>query len=372
MIAANKSRIAAVALAIVFATSIASAAPVAVGGTAKGPPVPSVLPLTRFYPTPLPSSPGGRIDEPEVWAAKVQGLLAAAPPLLQEGLLNSRTVQDFNASVALIQQMQEGLLKQAARDLKRSNLASGRVGPKALGDAFNLVYKPVEPCRIMDSRNATAGSGVQGPITSNALYHVPGFINAGQNWGQYGGSTTSDCGLTNPPGNAMHAIALVVTILAPNFDSFLGISDVNDMNSVLSQVALNYTRGQGLSTMYIVPQVSTNTIYFAFPPQLVAHLIFDVAGYYVLSDATALQCATQSSGPTSIPGSGGTGTATSPTCAAGYTLTGGNCDSSSFNLNLVSHEATIADTAWFCSAINSGVAAANLTAAAKCCRVPGK
>ena len=124
--------------------------------------------------------------------------------------------------------------------------------------------------------------------------------------------------------------------------------------------------------MYIVPQVSTNTIYFAYPPQLVAHLIFDVAGYYVLSDATALQCNTQSSSLVSIPGSGGTGSATSPTCAAGYTLTGGNCDSSSFNMNLVSHEATVTDTAWFCSAINSGAGAANLTASAKCCRVPGK
>ena len=371
MNAANRSSIAAVALAIALATSIASAAPLAVAEAAKALPVPSVLPLTRFYPTRLPSSPAGRIDEPEVWAAKVQGLLAAAPPLLQQSLLDSRTVQDFNASVALIQQMQEGLLKQGARDMKSSSLAKGRVGPKALGDASNLVYKPLEPCRIMDSRSATLASGVQGPIQGNILYHVPGFIASGQNWGQYGGNNASDCGLTNPPGSAIHAIAIVVTILAPNFDSYLGVSDVNDLNSVLSQVALNYTRGQGLSTMYIVPQVSTNTIYFAYPPQLVAHLIFDVAGYYVLSDATALQCNTQASSPVFITGGGGTGSATSPTCTAGYTLTGGNCDSSSFNMNLVSHEATIADTAWFCSAINSG-STASLTASAKCCRVPGK
>ena len=368
---ANGCCTAALAMAIALATNLASAAPLAGADSAKAAPVPSVLPLTLFYPTVLPSSPGGRVDDPEVWAAKVQGFLAAAPPMLQESLLASRTVQDFNAGIALIQQMQEGLLKQGARDMKASNVATGRVGPKALGDASNLVYKPIEPCRIMDSRNATLASGVQGPILGNVLYHVPGFINSGQNWGQYGGNAATDCGLTNPPGSAIHAIAIVVTILAPNFDAYLGVSDVNDLNSVLSQVALNYTRGQGLSTMYIVPQVSTNTIYFAYPPQLVAHLIFDVAGYYVLSDATALQCNTQSSSPVAISGGGGTGSATSPTCGAGYTLTGGNCDSTSFNMNLVSHEATIADNAWFCSAINSG-ATANLTASAKCCRVPGK
>ncbi len=369
---ANRCCSAVLAMAIALAMNLANAAPPAGADTAKATPAPSVLPLTRFYPTVLPSSPGGRVDEPEVWAAKVQGLLAAAPPMLQESLLNSRTVQDFNASIALIQQMQEGLLKQGARDMKSSSVATGRVGPKALGDASNLVYKPIEPCRIMDSRNATLASGVQGPLVGNVLYHVPGFINSGQNWGQYGGNAASDCGLTNPPGNAIHAIAIVVTILAPNFDSLLGVSDINDINSVLSQVALNYTRGQGLSTMYIVPQVSTNTIYFAYPPQLVAHLIFDVAGYYVLSDATALQCTTQTSSLVAIAGSGGTGSVTSPACATGYTLTGGNCDSTSFNMNLVSHEATIGDTAWFCSAINSGVTSANLTAAAKCCRVPGR
>ena len=371
MNAAYRSSIATVALALTLATSLASAAVLAGADAAKAAPVPSVLSLTRFYPTRLPSSPGGRIDEPEVWAAKVQGLLAMAPPLLQESLLSSRTVQDFNANIALIQQMQEGLLKQSARDMKGSSVGSGRMGPKALGDANNLVYKPIEPCRIMDSRNATLASGVQGPLQGNVLYHIPGFINAGQNWGQYGGAAATDCALTNPPGTAIHAIAIVVTILAPNFDSFLGVSDVNNLSSVLTNVALNYTRGQGLSTMYIVPQVSTNTIYFAYPPQLVAHLIFDVAGYYVLSDATALQCTTQASSPTSIL-AGGTGGATSPSCAAGYSLTGGSCDSTSFNMNLVQHEATIADTAWSCSAINSGGTPANLTASAKCCRVPGR
>ena len=324
---ANGCCTAALAMAIALATNLASAAPLAGADSAKAAPVPSVLPLTRFYPTVLPSSPGGRVDDPEVWAAKVQGFLAAAPPMLQESLLASRTVQDFNAGIALIQQMQEGLLKQGARDMKASNVATGRVGPKALGDASNLVYKPIEPCRIMDSRNATLASGVQGPLQGNILYHIPGFINSGQNWGQYGGNGASDCGLTNPPGGAIHAVAIVPTILAPNFDAFLGMSDVNNLGIVLSTVALNFTHGQGLSTMYIVPQIASNTIYFALPSGLSAQLIFDVVGYYVLSDATALDCTTQTSAPAPIAALS-SGSATSPACGAGYTLTSGSCDSS--------------------------------------------
>ena len=237
--------------------------------------------------------------------------------------------------------------------------------------ASDLVYTPIGPCRIMDTRHATLGSGVQGPLQGNILYQIPGFVQAGQNWGQYGGTGTSDCALTNPPGTAIHAVAIVVTILAPNFDAYLGVSDFNDLNTVLANVALNYTRGQGLSTMYIVPQIATNNIYFAMPAQLVAHLIYDVVGYYVAPTATALQCTTQTSAPFTIPAPGGTGTATSPACSAGYSLTGGSCDSG-VGLKLVSHEATLGDTAWFCSAINSGGASAALTATAKCCRVPGK
>ena len=331
---------------------------------------PSALSLTRFYPTSLPSSPGGKVDEPEIWFAKVQGMLNAAPLLLQQSLLNSQTSAEFNANIALLQQMQEGLLKQGGRDV-RASVAPGRVGAKALGDASNLVYKPLEPCRIMDTRIASGGSGVAGPITGNSLKLIPGFVTAGSNWGTYGGNASGDCGLANPPGAAIHAVAIVITILAPTFDAYLGVSDVNNLNTVLSNVALNYTHGQGLSTMYIVPQIATNFIYFALPAGLSAQLIFDVVGYYVLSDATALQCTQQSSAPVAIAAAG-TGNATSPACASGYTLTGGSCDSTSTAMYLASHEANGGNTTWFCSASNTGGGSANLTATANCCRVPGK
>ena len=356
---AHKIIMAATLVATAFAASLVAAA------------APSALSLTRFYPTSLPSSPGGKVDEPEIWYAKVQGMLNAAPLLLQQSLLNSQTSAEFNANIALLQQMQEGLLKQGGRDV-RASVAPGRVGAKALGDASNLVYKPLEPCRIMDTRIASGGSGVAGPITGNSLKLLPGFVTAGSNWGTYGGSASGDCGLSNPPGSAIHAVAIVITILNPNFDAYLGVSDVNNLTTVLSNVALNYTHGQGLSTMYIVPQISTNFIYFALPAGLSAQLIFDVVGYYVLSDATALQCTQQASAPVSIPASPGAGNVTSPACSAGYTLTGGSCDSTSTNMFLASNEASGGNTTWFCSAANTGGAPANLTATANCCRVPGK
>jgi len=55
---------------------------------------------------------------------------------------------------------------------KRSRQERAHRAPGA-GDASNLVYKPLEPCRIMDTRNATAGSRVQGPIVGGSLKQIP-------------------------------------------------------------------------------------------------------------------------------------------------------------------------------------------------------
>lgn len=113
--------------------------------------VPSAAALLRFYPTQLLSSPDGGVEDQEVWLAKVQGLMTAAPPLLQQSLLNSQTSQEFTANLALLEQMQEGMLKRSVQALQ-SQAKSGKIEPKGLGDGFNLVYTALAPCRIMDSR----------------------------------------------------------------------------------------------------------------------------------------------------------------------------------------------------------------------------
>jgi hypothetical protein len=227
---------------------------------------------------------------------------------------------------------------------------------------------PLEPCRIMDTRTASQASGVQGPVLGGALYSLPGFVAAGSSWSLFGGSAT-DCGLNDGVGTNIQAIAMVVTILNPSADAFLSVSDVNDLSATLSTVALNYTSGQGLSTTYVEPQTTSNTTYFALSNQVSAHLIFDVVGYFVTSDATALQCTGQVSPPTTVSASGGIGIVTSPSCSAGYALTSGSCDSDSIAMKLVSGKA--AGQGWMCSAINTGGADAHLTAAANCCRVAG-
>jgi len=364
-----------VALAFFANVVLAATVPVQDGDLAT--PAPSAAPLARFYPTPLATSPIGVTEDKDVWLAKVQSLIAAAPPWIQQNVLGSRSKAEFIANIALLEQMQKGAIEQGVAAVK-SLAASGRmkaqnVQPNALGGGNgDLVYTALEPCRIMDSRNAEALSLLSNPLQGNHLYSIPDETNGG--WVLYGGSG-SDCGLSSVlanggPGNYLYAIAMVITILNPNFDAYLGVSDQNDLATVLASVALNFTHGQGLSTLYIVPQVSTRNIYFAMPSGLTANIIFDVVGYFAASHATGLSCLVENGAPGMIPAFT-VQAATSPACPFPLAITGGNCKGTDSGLVLITSSAQ-SDNTWFCKYYNSGAPTSTIEADAICCQLPGR
>jgi hypothetical protein len=129
----NRNFVAALALATAWVATMSAAAPLQA--------VPSALPLARFYPTRLASTPIGAIEDQDVWLAKVQGLMAGAPPLLQQSLLMSQTAQEFAANVALLQQMQEGSLQQSAARIQ-SQLQNGVATKKKPGASSNTGNTP--------------------------------------------------------------------------------------------------------------------------------------------------------------------------------------------------------------------------------------
>ena len=369
----GRAAVVAMAAGLMWATSSAIAAPaVEVVDTAVI--VPSANSLLRFYPSQLSSTPAGVIEDKEVWLAKVQGLMAGSPSLLQQSLLMSQSKQEFSSNVNLLQQLQTGSIKQSGMNL-RAQAMSGAMAAKALGDSTNLEFHELEPCRIMDTRHASGASGVQGPVVGNHLYNIPGYITAGGNWSTYGQTAPlSDCGLNSTYGGSINAVAIVITILNPNFDAFLGVGDTNNLATTLSTVALNYTHGQGLSTLYVVPQGS-NTIYFAMPTGLSAQIIFDVVGFFHVSDATALQC--------QYPVGSGVGTGNFannslltlflPGCASGFALTGAGCSTDYIGGSLMNEvsPSNFSDCIWF---NNSGATLDKnaFHAESVCCRVPGR
>ena len=328
--------------------------------------------LMAFYGVSLATSPLGAAEDKAVWMAKVQGLIAQAPAWLQQNVLASKTNAEFAANLAILESMQKGTLESGASAVKAAAAKSGKVSaqglnPDVLGSANNLVYTALAPCRIMDTRTASLASGVQGPIAGNSVKQIPGFITAGLNWGQYGGASASDCGLNSTVGGAIYAVAIVITILNPNFSAYLGVSDSSILSTVLSTVALNYTGGQGLSTMYIVPQ-SSNTIYFAMPTGLSANIIFDVVGYFARSEATALECTSPSFTGSVPPGTSTTSTVIAyPACATGYMDTGGYCYGPA-----VANGYLVESGETSCVFRNLGASAFSATAIRRCCRVPGR
>ncbi|TMH28104.1 MAG: hypothetical protein E6H66_22365 [Betaproteobacteria bacterium] len=365
----NRSWVVAVVLAL--ATNVAAAA--ALNDGDKAPAALSAATLAKFYPTPLASSPVGVIEDQAVWQAKVQGLITASPQWLQQNVLASQTRSEFMANLGLLEQMQKGSMDHGAVALK-SLAKDGKVGTKAL-DANSplgsgngdLVYTALPPCRIMDSR--TGGGGLSNPLVGNHLYSIPGFTST--NWGLYGGNSGSNCGLTSSVGSNIWAVALVITILNPNFDAYLGVSDSSTLATVLSTVALNYTHGQGLSTVYIVPQISGNTIFFAMPSALTANIIFDVIGYFAVSEATPLDCISTAEVDSTVA-NGANWSFNATACPSGYTRVEIGCRADFFNSSVFASNGFTPGANADCQATNTFGGSQTMHASSRCCRVPGR
>src|SRR3989442_8734767 len=112
----GRAAAAAMAVGLALATSAAMAAPAA--EQVDSVIVPSAKSLLKFYPSALPSSPPGAVEDEQIWLAKVQGLMAGAPSLLQQSLLMSQSKQEFSSNVMLLHQLQKTALEQNAMNLR--------------------------------------------------------------------------------------------------------------------------------------------------------------------------------------------------------------------------------------------------------------
>jgi hypothetical protein len=204
------------------------------------------------------------------------------------------------------------------------------------------------------------------------LKSIPGLT--ATNWGIYGGNAASDCGLNNVnPGGNVYAVALVITILAPNFDAYIGVGDINDLNTILATVAVNFTHGQGISTMYIVPQLPNNNIRFAMPAGLSANVIFDVVGYFARSQATALDCVNSAITTVNVANAATFNFVIAGACPATYTETGLNCHAAlSFGGTSWTGFGQRGNQNGDCQGVNNSGSAQNYDGFRTCCRVPGR
>lgn len=230
-----------------------------------------------------------------------------------------------------------------------------RIASKTLGALTNdLVYTPLAPCRILDTRSTAAGAIAAG-TTRNFV-----AVNASNFTGQ-GGSATN-CGTL---GLSATAVAINLTAVTPAGAGYATAYPFGTTQPLASSI--NYTAGAIVNNALIV-QIPNPLSSFDFTVYTFAqsHYVADIVGYFAPPVATALQCQdTANNSVNNIPVNG-TANAVAPACPTGYTQTATNCETSSWLMPIVFiHAGT-------CSARNNDSSPQDLRASRTCCRVPGR
>jgi hypothetical protein len=239
---------------------------------------------------------------------------------------------------------------------------SGRLNrpTKALGDVANdLVFVPVTPCRIIDTRV------IGGTIPGNAsrdfdITEVSDF--------SFQGGATGDCGI----GGAGSFAAAVInfTVVSPTVAGFITAHPFGVPRPLAATV--NYVAGDIRGNLAVVRldqgDDAAELSVYTFAQ---THLVADIVGYYTEPQATRLDCIEQTSSNVVVAANGFT-TAVTDACPAGYALTGGGCSMSEFAGRVVTTRSLPAEGTHFCAFANEGAITSVGTAYASCCRTPGR
>jgi hypothetical protein len=277
---------------------------------------------------------------------------------------------ESDLSAALVKLMPDNLIEAGEATSYESMmhvLATGRPNasgvPNALGSgSVDLVYTPVRPCRIVDTRFATAGA-IIGTTTR-------GFDADGASFAAQGGSNIS-CGI---PSSVAAAVAMTITVTQPVATGYVNAWSITTGQPASSVV--NYAAGQTIANSTIIPIAPGGGNDFNVYSLVDTHVVIDVLGYFAAPEATALDCTNESSAFTSIPVN--TWTAVDAVCPTGRTATGGGHFTNEGTLGypnvwtLSLPGSAFGFNGWRIYVDNQSSAARNVQAWATCCRVPGR
>ncbi|UHQ22063.1 hypothetical protein LVB77_15485 [Lysobacter sp. 5GHs7-4] len=233
--------------------------------------------------------------------------------------------------------------------------AKADVSPMALGDpATDLVFVPVSPCRLFDTRLAG------GAIAANTVRSFD--VTAVSDYSFQGGSA-SNCNGAGAAGSFAAAV-INLTVVTPSGAGYITAFPFGGTQPLSSNV--NYTAGAivaNLATVALDQGASANEMSVYTFAQ--THLIGDIVGYFINPQATALQCV-EVDGSVLNLAAGAAGNAFAGTCPAGYTAVETQCRPSIFGMRVAGSWTS------HCNMVNDSASAGTVTATARCCRVPGR
>ena len=222
--------------------------------------------------------------------------------------------------------------------------------------ASDLVFTPVTPCRIFDTRTSQGGTGpiAAGGTKNFLIWGVTSY--AGQ------GGAASNCGIT--AGSNTAAVAVNFTVVSPATPGFITAFPFGTTRPTAATV--NFNAGDVRGNFSIAKNAQGGASDLSVYSTSNVEVVGDVVGYYSRPvSAGSFVCTTTAGVTVAIAGSGA-GTAFASACPANYVATGTNCRASSFDVFFA-----VSDNGQ-CSAKNTGGAAANITAESRCCQVPGR
>lgn len=251
---------------------------------------------------------------------------------------------------------------QVVDSMARARLAPRDVQPqvlaKALGSlASDLVYTPVTPCRILDTR--LAGGALAGGFSRD----FNAVVGSGGDFTSQGGSAT-DCGVV-AAGQA--AVVINLAAVRPTGNGYAIAYPFGA--SLPTAASLNYAAGAVVNNSVVLklpsPLTTKDFTVFTFAT---SDFVADIVGYYAPPVATALQCTREFGNPTSVPANT-YGFGVSAVCPTGYTATGLGIEAPA---NVVMADSAISSSGGTVFTYNLGGTAQSTRAWVQCCRVPGR
>jgi hypothetical protein len=235
--------------------------------------------------------------------------------------------------------------------------AGAAIQPANIGDLTrDLVYTPITPCRIADTRATPAGPIGAGATRSFLAVNSSDFSSQG-------GSVT-DCGTL---GLSAAVVMIVATAITPNAPGFA------------TAYSFGATRPATTSMQFAAGAIAVNTLAIQTPNPRVtfdftvftssqSDFVFDIVGYFAPPLATALDCATVQGTATNVAAGA---YASLPTlfCAAKYTPV---ALSIAAGENVLVADSYTAGNAGQVFVRSLSANAQNVTAKLMCCRVPGR
>lgn len=283
------------------------------------------------------------------WDERIQGTLEAA----------DISNLELAASATSFEQMNAALLGTGGGAGTVAANSAPDVQPMSLGSpGSDLVYTPLNPCRIVDTRV------VGGPITANGTRSFKSYTTT--DFTSQGGDA-SNCNL---PQN-VSALSVKITSVLPSADGYFTAYPFDQAKPLAS--SLNYVGGMILSDESHVrlcrPACPSEFNVYSYAQ---SEIVIDVTGYFIEPEATALDCTiAQESGSLALLGGLQTKFVNCPT---DYTATGGGCGGvlgvgiSNSEPNVVAGQ----PVGWKCDLVGSLLSVLGYQVNATCCRVPGR